>query len=177
MSGLGIPYDGASPQYDSTTTRIDKDGREVEAFRVQAYDRSTRSTANAPAPFGPNDTPQNILGPIEKDIAAKREMLDRFNGFDPRTGAPNWAIQGERRTNLERELQHLTQFTLPIAQQQAKAAAEWHASQPNREERLREEQERRQAIFARAEDIADQLEAERQAEAILRARGKSLHGI
>jgi len=170
MSGLGIHVDGSTPQYDSPTYRIDKDGREVEAFRVQAFDRSIRSTANAPAPFGPNETPEAILGPVERDIAGKRELLSRASGFDPRTGEPNWDIKGERRANLERELQHLEQFTLPLTRARAEEARLWHASQPSREDKLRQEVEHRQAVATKAEEIADQLEAERQAERILKAR-------
>jgi hypothetical protein len=167
---IGNHYDGATPQYDSTTTRLDNDGREVEAFRVVVHDKSTRSTQHAPAPFGPNDTPEAILGPVHRDIEAKREMLNRHNGFDPKTGAPNWLIQGDRRANLERELTHLTQFTLPLTQLRADEAAAWHAAQPTRAEKFQAEAERRQAIQTRALSIAEELEAEREAERILKAR-------
>ena len=167
---IGGHYDGATPQLETGASRFDKDGREVEAFRVQAWDRSTRSTNSIPAPFGPNDTPENILRPVQQDIDRKTRALNESNGFDARTGEPNWVIRGERRAILERELQHLTHFTYPIAQQQAKAAAEWHASQPTKAEKLQEEADRRASIQMRALSIADQLEAEKEAERILRAR-------
>lgn len=167
---MGNNYDGSTPQYDSTTTRIDKDGREVEAFRVQHHDKSTRSsTVDAPA-FRSDETSEMMLGPIHRDIEAKREMLSRSNGFDPRTGEPNWTIQGERRAALQRELTHLTQFTLPMTERYARQAAAWHAAQPTTADKLQEQREHRAAIFGQAHNIADRLEAEREAERILRMR-------
>lgn len=168
---MGNNYDGATPQYDSTTTRIDQDGREVEAFRVQSFDRGTRVVVGgAPPEFGPNDTPATILGPVERDIEAKRELLSRSNGFDPRTGEPNWTISGERRAILQRELTHLTEFTLPLTKARAEQARRWHAAQPTSTEKLIEQREHRAAIFGQAKDIADRLEAEKEAERILRLR-------
>jgi hypothetical protein len=167
---MGNNYDGATPQYQRIGTRVDNDGRPAEVLRVTAWDRSQKSGSVEQPRFGPNDRPELILGPVERDIATRREMLARTNGFDPVTGKPNHAIQGERRAIIERELQQLEGLTLPVAQQRAREAAAWHAAQPTNAEKLQEKLEHRAAIFARANDIADQAEAEREAEKILRMR-------
>jgi hypothetical protein len=167
---IGGHYDGVTPQYERIGTRIDNDGRPAEVLRVTVRDNTVRSSSVEQPRFGPNDLPELILGPVERDISQKREMLARTNGFDAVTGRPNYSIQGERRSIIERELQQLEHLTLPVAQQRAREAAAWHAAQPTNAEKLQEKLEHRAAIFARASDIADQAEAEREAEKILRMR-------
>lgn len=167
---MGHNYDGATPQYERIGTRVDVDGRATEVLRVTAHDKSTRSTINAPAPFGLDDTPEAILGPVERDIASKRELLSRSSGFDPRTGEPSWSIQGERRAAIERELQQLEHLTLPVAQARAREAAAWHAARPTRDEQFQEQLDRQAGVRERATAIADEQEARAMAERILAER-------
>lgn len=167
---IGGNYDGNSPQYDSTWTAKDVDGRDVPVLRVQAHNKGTTSTTGSAPAFGPNDTPEMMLEPIQRDIEKKRGMLAETRGFDPKTGQPIYLIEGNRRQIIERELLQLEHHTLPLMQLRAKEAAAFHARQPTREAGWEDELERRAAVQQRALSIADETEARREAEKILAAR-------
>lgn len=160
-------------EYENAWNRRDNDGRPVEALRVTIHDRSVRSSTNPAPEFGPNDTGAAMLAPIEKDIAAKRAMLEEHNGFDPVTGRPNYRIaEGSRRREaIEFELSALEGHTLPLTKLRAEAADAYHASRPTQAQKLQAEIDRRNAREARARELADEAEAQQMANRLLKQRG------
>lgn len=167
--------DKATPQYQNEYVPETLEGGRL-GLRVEAHDHSTRSSTHPADPYGPNDTPQAILKPVQDRVDFLSARLGETTGkFDSQTGRPIPVVQGSLRAAMERELDNLLTNTLPHAKRQAAEAAAWHAQQPTTADKLHAQLDRRDAIKERADAIADEHEAQQAAErAIAQRRGLGL---
>lgn len=151
-NGGGWDADRTNPVHDVVRYQDRDDGKLIEAYRVQAFQKGARST-NVP-PFGPNDRREVMIPPIERRIAVLRERLADTQGFDPKTGQPVYLLQGTQREAAQRELHQLESYTLPMTLQIAEAAEKWHAENtPTTEQKLLQEKERNERLDARAAEL------------------------
>jgi hypothetical protein len=91
--------------------------------------------------------------------------------FDPRTGQPVYAIQGDLRERLQKQLAHLEDFTLPLEIERGKQADAYHASKPSQRESLQAQLDRREAVKERAAEILQEQEAQQLAARLAKQRG------
>lgn len=161
--------DGHTPAEQRSYTLPDRDGREVEALRVVKHDRAVR-TGGAPA-YDANDRAETMLAQVDRRIAEVRGQLSEVSRYNPADGSPIYQISDpRRRADLQRELDNLESHTRPLTARMAAEAEAFHAAQPTADDKLRATLEKRQRISAKAEEVAEALEAEKQAEALVRSR-------
>jgi hypothetical protein len=164
--------DNSTPTHQSEYLPESFDGGRL-GLRVESHDHSTRSSTHPADPYGPNDTPEAILKPVQDRVDFLSARLGETTGkFDSQTGRPIPVVQGSLRAVMERELDNLLTNTLPHAKRQAADAAAWHAQQPTTADKLHAQLDRRDAIKERADAIADEHEAQQAAERVIEQRRK-----
>jgi hypothetical protein len=107
---------------------------------------------------------------IEQEIARIESELEAHDGFDQKTGEPRLAYVGNERRLRELKLTQLRR-ELPYVQETVRRAQEWRAANvPTPEEKLLSEAEHQAAIRQRAQEIADEREAQAQADRVMQER-------
>lgn len=164
--------DGESPTYARTFHEVDVNGRVVPVLHVETRNNPAERGGDQPAPYGPNDTSEIIVGQVERKIAQLEGRINETAGFDSRTGEQRYMVDPTTRARLQKEVEHMRTFTLPRTVEMGRLADEYHAANtPTAAEKLQRELERHAAIKARALTLADDMEAEAKARAIVKARG------
>ena len=158
------------PTEERSYVRTDNDGRDVNALTVTHRDYSTKAGPQAPT-FPDDVNSRTIVEPVKREIARLQERLAEVVRFDPRTGQPVHAIQGELRERLQKQLAHLEDFTLPLEIERGRQADEYHASKPTLRENLQAQLDRREAVNDRATEILQEQEAQQLAARLAKQRG------
>lgn len=159
------------PTEERSYVRADADGRDVTALTVTSRDYSTKAGAQPPV-FADDVNSHTIVEPVKREIAQLRERLaEVVVRFDPRTGQPVHAIQGDLRERLQKQLAHLEDFTLPLEIERGKQADAYHASKPSLRQNLQAQLDRREAVKARAAELLQEQEAQQLANRIAKQRG------
>jgi hypothetical protein len=157
------------PTEERSYVRTDTDGRDAHALTVTHRDYSTK--AGPQAPMFPDDVnSRTIVEPVKREIAQLQERLAEVVRFDPRTGQPVHAIQGDLRERLQKQLAHLEDFTLPLEIERGRQADEYHASKPSLRQNLQAQLDRREAVKDRAAEILQEQEAQQLANRIAKQR-------
>jgi hypothetical protein len=157
------------PTEERSYVRTDTDGRDANALTVTHRDYSTKAGPQAPV-FAEDVNSRTIVEPVKRDIAQLQERLAEVVRFDPRTGQPVYAIQGDLRERLQKQLAHLEDFTLPLEIERGKQADAYHANKPTLRENLQAQLDRREAVKERATEILQEQEAQQLANRIAKQR-------
>lgn len=136
------------------------------------------STASAPGEttFTAAQADPGQIADLEREIALIREELQRVHHYDPNTGEAVMLYDGEARRLRELRLAHLEHAELPQSKALVDTAQKWRTE--NVESPLTaliREKEEREAMQARAREIASERRAQLEATRIL--RGTSGLGI
>jgi hypothetical protein len=108
---------------------------------------------------------------VEAEAERIRAELAEVSHIDPRTGESVPRYTGEHRRTREVRLDHLERLEIPgVRALQAKAAAWREHNVPTTLQTLSEERARRDRLSIRAQEIADEREAQAQADAIAAER-------
>jgi hypothetical protein len=158
------------PTEERSYVRTDTDGRDANALTVTSRDYSTKAGAQAPV-FADDVNSRTIVEPVKRDIAKLQASLAEVVRFDPRTGQPVYAIQGDLRERLQKQLAHLEDFTLPLEIERGKQADAYHANKPSLRQNLQAQLDRREAVQERATEILQEQEAQQLAARIAKQRG------
>jgi hypothetical protein len=158
------------PTEERSYVRTDTDGRDANALTVTHRDYSTKAGAQAPV-FADDVNSRTIVEPIKREIAKLQERLAEVVRHDPSNGQPIHRIQGDVRERLQKQLEHLEDFTLPLEIERGRQADEYHASKPSLRANLQAQLDRREAVQDRATEILQEREAQQLAARIAKQRG------
>jgi len=142
--------------------------------------RGIESSTNGEAP-GMDDealaatSPAIMVAEVEGRIAKLEQQLRETVGFDPVSGEPVPLVRGRARENAERELAVLRHTSLPYTKMRAAEIEAAKAALPTTADKLQAEQDHRERVRARAEELALEAEAKEMSERIRKAaRAQSL---
>lgn len=125
----------------------------------------------AEAEYIRNTDTGDLIRQVTRQIDKLQGSLSETRGFDPRTGAPRYAVADElRRRGMEVELHHLQHSVLPYTHAQAAEINAKKAALPTQEQVLQAEGERRQRLALAAQKRAEEIEVEDMARRILAGR-------
>lgn len=152
---------------------FDAEGRDLGIYRRSGIEVIVHGEG-APAPseeYIAQQSPELIVRQVTDRIEHHQRALAEVTGtFDPHTGQAVPRLQGERRAAAERELVMLQHSALPFAKAQAAEIARQQAAMPTTADNMQAELAKRGRINARALELAEETEAQAQAERILRDR-------
>lgn len=130
-------------------------------------------SGDAPPPADPEyiaaQSPEMIVRQVEDRVAKLEQQLASNVGFDSVSGEPVPLLKGRARENADRELAQLKHSTLPFARIQAAEVARAKAALPTQTDKLQAEQDHRDRVRERAEELALEAEAKELAERIRKA--------
>lgn len=109
---------------------------------------------------------------LEQRIERMKAEVAEVARYHPATGEPIYRLSDEQRRLREIQIAHLEQVELPATKQLVATAQAWRAENVESPlEQLIRERNRRDAKLARAQEIADEQEAQAEAQRILQRRG------
>ncbi|WP_159016611.1 hypothetical protein [Cognatiluteimonas profundi] len=157
------------------------DGRKADSYdhirdddgnvRLSIRRESTVSDPSKPVHFSAEMADPAQLAALEREAARIREELAEVTGYDPKTGEPIMRYTAQQRRARELRLEHLERMEIPALQALQAVASEWRAANvPSTLQVLADEKERRDRLAERAQEIADEREAQALADRIQRQR-------
>lgn len=112
------------------------------------------------------------IADLERDIARIKVELAEVLRYDPRTGEPIPKLNAEQRRVRKIQLAHLEGVELPATRALVEQAQQWRGENVESPlAKLVRERDERDAKRARALELADEMEAQAEAERIMRGRG------
>ena len=129
--------------------------------RLSIHRESTIRPAHEPEQFTAEMADPSQLRALEREAERIRGELAQVSRFDQRTGEAVLEYVGAQRHAREVRLNHLERVEIPgVRMMQAQAAA-WRAENvPTTLQTLSEERDRRDRLAVRAQEIADEREAQ-----------------
>jgi hypothetical protein len=160
-------------------TPLTEDGEKASSHRTIIGPGGTAMGIRKGSTLGPpgehkftaaNADPGQLQG-LERDIDRLKAELAAVVGHDQRTGEPIFQYTGELRRARELQLAHLEKVELPAVQQLVAQAQAWRTENVESPlQALSREHREREARHARALELADEIEAQAEAERIARRR-------
>jgi hypothetical protein len=179
-----------SPEYDAMMAAkyrqqgseqpLTADGQKAKSTRtvehpngtVEVHEGSSLKPQGEPETFtAAQADPAQVLQ-LEREIERLRAEIEEVDRYDPTTGEPVYRLSAEQQRLRGMRLAHLEQVVLPATREMVAKAQAWRTEnvEPPLHALIRERDER-DAKRQRAQEIADEMEAQAEAKRILRGRG------
>lgn len=157
-------------QRDGTDAALSEESEHRHVGGLSIRSSSTLGPKNATEYYSAEAADPSQVTRIEQEIARIESELEAHSGFDQRTGEPKLMFVGNDRRLRELQLAQLRR-ELPYVQEIVRRAQEWReANAATPEEELAAEAQHQAALRRRAREIADEREAQAQAERLMQER-------